>query len=588
MLRLARRVRDVDMLPTAAEFDYRPNGVIYVRSPHALGAYPPRITERLEYWAAHAGGRTFLARRNAAGDWDRLTYAETLACVRAIAQGLLDRKLSPARPIAILSGNSLDHALLALAALYTGIPHVPIAPSYSLAAADFTTLRYVWQLIEPALVFADSPAYDGALASVAQGGAEVVRSSAALAADRVTAAVDEAHERVGPDTIAKILFTSGSTGHPKGVIMTQRAWCANLQMIRSVLRFLAAEPPVLCDWLPWNHTFGGNHNFGIALYNGGTLYIDDGKPTPAQFPATIANLREIATTAYFNVPKGFEMLVCALRADAALRRTFFSRLRIVFYAAAGLKQEVWDDLQDLAYETCGEEVLMITGLGATETAPAALFTGKEGASAGRVGLPIPGVELKVVPLENKMEARVRGPNVTPGFWRNAGLTRAAFDEEGFYRMGDAVRFADPADHLQGFTFDGRLSEDFKLSTGTWVNVDLVRSRFLKHFGDLAQDVVIAAPDRDFVAALVFPNSPAERERLQCLLDELAAGSTGSSTRVVRMLVLADPPSLDAREITGKGNINQKAVLENRTALVEELYAAAPSARVIEITGGHPE
>lgn len=558
---------------------------MYVRSPHALPPWANKITERLEHWAVNTPDRTFLARRDAAGTWEEITYAQTLTRVRLVAQGLLDRELSAERPIAILSGNSIDHSLLALAAVYTGILYAPVSPSYSLAATEFTTLRYLWQTLRPGLVLAEGEAYQRALRSMDTAGTEIVSCCAEIAAGYVSAAVDQAHAAVGPDTIAKVLFTSGSTGHPKGVINTQRMWCSNLEMIRSVLRFLGDEPPVLCDWLPWNHTFGGNHNFGIALYNGGTLYIDDGKPTPRAFAATIANLREIATTAYFNVPKGYEMLVPALREDTELRRTFFSRLRIVFYAAAGLKQQVWDDLQEIAYETCGEEILMVTGLGATETAPSVLFTGREGASAGRIGLPIPGVELKLAPAGPKTEVRVKGPNVTPGFWRNDELTRSAFDDEGFYRMGDAVTFVDPNDPLKGFAFDGRITEDFKLSSGTWVSVGPLRAKLLTVFGDYAQDAAIAGPDRDYVAALVFPRVRCGRDRLQHLLDELAGKSTGSSTRVVRILMLEEPPSLDAREITDKGTINQKEVLRNRAALVEELYAPVPSDLIIETIVG---
>jgi len=381
-------------------------------------------------------------------------------------------------------------------------------------------------------------------------------------------------------SIAKILFTSGSTGKPKGVVTTQRMLCSNQQMLRDLMGFLADEPPVLCDWLPWNHTFGGSHNFGIVLYNGGTLYIDEGKPTSSGFAATIRNLREVATTAYFNVPKGFEMLAPELRRDQAFCRHFFSRLQILFYAAAGLQQEVWDQLQDLAVDACGEEILIMAGLGATESAPMALSTGVEGAAAGRVGLPVPGVELKIAPVETKLEARLRGPNIMTAFWRDPQLTAAAFDEEGFYKLGDALLFADPEDPLKGFLFDGRIAEDFKLSTGTWVSVGPLRARFLSWFDGVVQDVVLAAPDRDYVSALIFPLPGATPDAIRALLASFARQSTGISSRVQRALLLHEPPSMDAGEFTDKGTVSQKAVLRNRARLVEELYAGSP--RVIEI------
>jgi len=582
------RVRQVRIAAAETILDRRENGVIYACHPKPLAPWAPKITERLEHWAEHAGHRTFLAERGENGEWQRLSYADTLARVRSVAQALLDRGLSQDRPVAILSGNSIEHALMALGAMYAGVLYAPIAPAYSLAAKDHTTLRYLWKQFQPGLVFAaEGPAFERAIDAVATGAEEIVTNESFpdLLATRPTGAVDDAHAKVTPDTIAKILFTSGSTGHPKGVINTQRMLCSNQEMLRSIMQFLTEEPPVLCDWLPWNHTFGGNHNFGIALYNGGTLYIDEGKPAGKAFAATVRNLRDIATTAYFNVPKGFEMLVPYLKEDAAFRDHFFSRVKILFYAAAGLNQRVWDDLKQLAVDSCGEEILMVTGLGATESSPFALSTGTEGAAAGRVGLPVPGVELKLVPTDHKLEARLRGPNITPGFWRDDELTRAAYDEEGFYKLGDAVVFVDPEDPLKGFLFDGRINEDFKLSTGTWVSVGPLRMKFLTHFRGLAQEVVVAGRDRDFVAALVFPVPGADPARFQVSLEEFAALSTGSSTCIERILLLDEAPSADAMEITDKGSINQKAVLKNRAILVEELYRGSP--RVIEIRGGKP-
>jgi feruloyl-CoA synthase len=447
-------------------------------------------------------------------------------------------------------------------------------------------------------------------------GAELVTSTSApeqlpstpfaeLESATPTSRLDEAHARVNGDTIAKILFTSGSTGTPKGVINTQRMLCSNQEMLRTVMQFFDEEPVVMCDWLPWNHTAGGNHNFGIALYNGGSMYIDEGKPTPRLFDETLRNLREIACTAHFTVPRFYELLLPHLRTDAVLRETFFRKLKLIFYAAAGLGQKFWDELRQVSIDACGEELLIMTGFGATETAPFAIATGPEGAFAGKIGVPVPGFEFKLVPVGEKLEGRGRGPNVTPGFWRDEALTAALFDEEGYYHTGDAMRLVDPADPSQGLVFDGRLAEDFKLSTGTWVSVGPLRTRLLAQAAGLAQDVVIAAPDRDYVAALIFPNVPLcrllapelppdasvadlvaarpVRQAFERVLGELAAQSTGSSTYVARAMLLDTPPSLDAREITDKGSLNQKAVLQHRSAIVDELYAPALSSRVIAAT-----
>ena len=610
------RVRPARLAPVGVIVEPHPSGVTYVRSAAELGPYAAKLTERLEHWAAHAPDRTFLAQRDAGGAWVQLTYASVLARVRRIAQALLARELSAERPVAILSGNDIPHALLALAAMYVGVPYAPIAPAYSLVSGDHHALRHVLDVLHPALVFVSKgDAYREVLPLLRSHDAELVvgdDSAHALGATRFDeleeqppgGAVDAAHAAVGADTVAKILFTSGSTGLPKGVITTQRMLCSNQEMLRAVMRFLAEEPPVLCDWLPWNHVFGGSHNFGIVLYNGGTLYIDEGRPTQEGIGTTVDNLREIASTVYFNVPRGYELLVPHLRRDARLRERFFSRVEILFYAAAGLGQRFWDELQALAVETCGERIRMVTGLGATESAPFALCVASDDARAGMIGLPVPGVELKLVPSGEALEARLRGPNVTPGFWRDHARTRDAFDEEGFYRLGDAVSWVDREHPSRGLMFDGRLNEDFKLSTGTWVRVGPLRARLLAQLGELATDVVLAAPDREGVAALIFPNLascrtlcadlPAEapardvvgrpevRSAIARLLHSFSGHATGSSTSVERAILLDEPPSMNAAELTDKGSINQRAVLRNRAALVDALYASEPPPSVIVV------
>jgi len=606
-------VRSVRIAPSDTVVRHGDDGVIYMESPYPLGAYAEKLTERLEHWASVAPDRTYLAERDMSGGWRRVSYGEALSAVRSLAQAILDRHLSPERPIVILSGNSIDHALLALASMYAGVLYAPIAPAYSLQAREFTTLRQIFARMEPGLVFAaEGAAFERALTDALPRGCELVVSASApasipstplsaLLATPVTSAVDAAHARVNGDTIAKILFTSGSTGRPKGVINTQRMLCSNQQMLRAVFLFLQDAPPVLCDWLPWNHTAGSNHNFGIVLYNGGSLYIDEGKPTATHFGATVRNLREVPCTAHFTVPRFYEMLMPHLRSDAVLRETFFRDLKLLFYAAAGLGQRFWDELRDVSIEACGEELLIMTGLGATETAPFAICTGLDGAFAGMIGLPVPGMALKLAPAGEKLEGRVRGPNITPGYYRDEELTRAAFDEEGFYKLGDGMRFVDESTPGRGLIFDGRLAEDFKLSTGTWVSVGPLRARIIAEGAGLVQDVVIGAPDRDYVTALIFPNlaicrtvagldgqatvcevltHPAVRDRLRQALGRLAAESTGSSTFVARAMLMEEPPSADVREITDKGSLNQKTVLANRVALVDEMYGETLTPRVI--------
>jgi feruloyl-CoA synthase len=594
--------------------DRREDGSIYINSKQPLGPYPRTLTERLCYWASVAPDRTFLAQRVSNGDWRRLRYGEALECVRRIGTALLKRKLSSDRPLVILSGNDLEHAMLALAALHVGISYAPVSPAYSTVSTDFANLRQIVNLLRPGMVFAaDGVRFGDAIEAVVSANTEVLVTAHPLARRPSTLfseilsepAGDEAetaYRAVTPDTIAKILFTSGSTNVPKGVVNTQRMLCSNQEMIRSVFAFFATEPPIILDWSPWHHTAGGNGIFGEVLYNGGTLYIDDGKPTPDGIHATVRNLRDIHPTVYFNVPVGFEALIPFLRADEQLRRNLFCDLKLLLYAGANMARHVWDALEELSIAASGGRTVMLTGFGSTETAPFALNALPRMSGAGVVGLPVPGVHLKLVPVEGKLEARIKGPNVTPGYWRDPGLTNKAFDEEGYFRFGDALKFADPHDVGKGLVFDGRLTENFKLATGTWVHVGALRAAFINAFAPLVQDVVITGADRNEIGALIFPVlsecrrlcpehlasarpsdvliQPAVLEVFQARLDRCADEATGSSNRITRALLVETPPSLDRGEITDKGSLNQRAVLKNRSDLVELLYANPCPDRVL--------
>ena len=611
----AHPLRRISFGDPAVSIERAANGTIYLRPKTPLGDYPRRLTDRLHHWAQATPNTTFMAERVAGGDWRKLSYAELLDATRHIASALLSRGLSAERPVLILSGNSIDHALVAFGALYAGIPFCPVSSAYSLISRDFGKLSYVMKLLTPGLIFADdAQKFSDALSATVPDDVEIAATSGALAGREVSRLadllktpphpdLDAAHERVGPDTTAKFLLTSGSTGNPKAVINTQRMICANQVMIRETMAFLKDEPPVIVDWLPWNHTFGGNHNIGLTLFNGGSMYLDQGKPMPGGIEETVRNLREISPTVYFNVPKGYESLLPYLRDDSQLRDTFFARLHAMFFSGAALSPFVWNSLDDLSVQATGARVPMLTGLGATETSPFFMSVNPRTSRSGHVGLPVPGNDAKLVPNNGKLEVRARGPNVTPGYWRQPDLTRAAFDEEGFYKFGDALKPADVNDFDAGFDFDGRIAEDFKLASGTWVSVGPLRARFIAACAPLVRDVVIAGINRDEISALVIldldgcrlinpklsaddiaaaANDASVRSAFRERGERLLAGATGSSTRITRAILFDAALSIDRGEVTDKGSINQRAVLEHRKDLVEELYAAAPSARVITL------
>jgi len=558
--------------PAAVEVESR-NGNTYLRSPQKLGPYARCVTEWLVRWSDNAPERIFLAERK--GDaWRRLSYRETYGAVRRVGQALLERGLNAEKPVAILSDNSIDHALLALGAMHVGIPVAPISPAYSLMSKDFGKLRHIFSLVQPGLVWAaDAAKFGPALEAV---GAKATPLEPLLDTNPGSI-LEREFSKVRETSIAKILFTSGSTGMPKGVINTHRMLCSNQQSWAQVWPFIDERPMVLCDWLPWNHTFGGNACFNMVLRSGGTFHIDGGKPAPGLVETTARNLKEVSPTMYFNVPRGFDLLLPFLEADAALRQSFFRDLDLIFYAGAALPQNLWERLVALSKKE-NKYPEMLSAWGSTETAPMATCVHYAIERAGVVGGPAPGCEIKLVPSGGKLEARVRGPNVTPGYYKSPDLTQKAFDEEGFYRIGDAMRLADPGKPERGLVFDGRVAEDFKLSSGTWVHTGALRVKLIAACNPLVQDAVIAGHDRDEVGALVFLSAAAREhskeqihQHLRSALSTLAKEG-GSSTHPRRLLILAEPPSIDANEITDKGYVNQRAVLERRAAQVELLYS----------------
>lgn len=579
---------NLQFAPAEIDVERRPDGNMILRSPRALGAYARCTTEWLVQWAERAPDRVFLMER-VGNDWRRMTYRATLETICTLARGLLDRGLDARHPVAILSDNGLDHALLSLAAQHVGIPVAPISPAYSLMSKDFAKLKYILDLVRPGLVWTADP-HKFAPALEATQSENVPLQT--LQSRAPTESVAAAHEQIGPDTVAKILFTSGSTGVPKGVLNTHRMLCSNQQMLARGWPFVEEKPPVVVDWLPWNHTFGGNHNFNMVLRNGGTLVIDNGKPVPGLIEMTVRNLKDVSPTMYFNVPRGFDLLLPFLENDAELRERFFRELDMVFYAAAALPQNLWERLEKLAVQEKGGNLALLSAWGSTETSPLATQVHFHIARAGVIGLPVAGCELKLVPTAGKLEARVRGPHVTPGYWRRDDLTQAAFDEEGFYRIGDAMKFADPERPAQGILFDGRVAEDFKLSSGTWVHVSAVRMRLIAAGNPILQDAVITGHDRDEIGALLFLSPVAQtmsaldiRAKLEETLQTLNVDAQGSSSSPRRLLIATEPLSIDAGEITDKGYINQRAVLERRAELVEKLHAGSPE--TITISSARP-
>jgi len=598
--------------PFSTQFERRADGSLILRPLGNLSPYPQTLANYLELWARAAPDRVLVARRDHTGAWRYVGYSQMLARVQRLAAGLLTHNLSRERPIVILSGNSIEHLTLSLAAMWVGIPCCPVSPAYSQASSDLNKLRYVMDLLTPGLVAAfDTTRFTRALALVPRDapiiGDAPLDGRCVTALDSLdhtdAASVTKAHLATDADSIVRFLLTSGSTGQPKAVITTNRMCCSNAAMLRQSMPFLASEPPVLLDWLPWNHTFGGSHNIGLVLANGGSLYIDDGRPTPAGIAETLRNLREISPTVYFNVPKGFEMLAPHLRDDTRLRKTFYRRLRAYFFAGASLAQHTWDELDVASLEELGIKVPMLSGLGATETGPSVTFTTPAMGRAGVIGLPAAGTLVKLAAVEEKLEIRVRSPSVTAGYWRQPELTAQAFDSEGFFRLGDAVRLIDPDQPSRGLKFDGRIGEDFKLANGTWVSVGPLRAELIGALAPVAQDVVIAGLDAEFVAILVIPDVDACATMLTCsrqptraelasdpkLLAEIeqrliahARANPASSRGVRRARMLPIAPSLDRGEITDKGSINQRAVLQHHADLVAELFSAAPPPHVVTI------
>ena len=607
--------RKIEWLERDIAVERRPDGVIILKSRIPLQPYEKHIPASLAKWADEQPDRIWLAQRAGADrQWRKLSYGEAKRTVDAVTQGILDLRLEPGRPVTILSGNSIEHALMTQAAMQARHPAAPVSPAYSLMSQDHVKLKYLFGLIKPALVMVqDGPAFEKALKALDLDGVTVVHVArpcegidsiafADLAATPVTADVEDSIARITPETVGKLLFTSGSTGMPKAVINTQAMMCANAAMMMQVRpRDPGAPQATYLDWMPWNHTMGGNALFNPVLIEGGALYIDDGRPMPGMIEETLRNLREISPTYYANVPAGYAALAAAMEKDDTLCRGFFKNLGLMAYGGARLPDDLYDRMQALAVRAIGERLVFYTGWGSTETGPTSTGTYWNTERVGLIGLPFPGVELKMVPAGSKYELRLRGVNVMPGYFGRPDLTEAAFDEEGFYCIGDAGVFVDPNDPVQGIIFAGRVVEDFKLTTGTFVHVGSLRTDAIAAATPVVQDALVAGQDRPFVGLLAWPNLHACRqivgnpdasyedvvkhpEILACLRSGLQAHNKstegGSSMRIARAMLMTEPASIDGNELTDKGYINQRAGLERRAALVERLYAEHPGEDVV--------
>ncbi|XUM24123.1 AMP-binding protein [Bradyrhizobium oligotrophicum S58] len=606
--------RKVNWLARDIDIERRGDGAIVIKSRIPLQAYEPHLAAPLARWAKEAPTRTWLAQRSGPErQWRKLSYAEAKRTVDGLTQGLLNLKLD-GRPVAILSGNSIEHALITMAAMQARSPAAPVSPAYSLMSHDHLKLKYLFGLVKPGVVMVqDGPTFEKALRAIDLDGITVIHvarpcegipsiSFTDLAATPVTSEVEASIAQITPDTVGKLLFTSGSTGMPKAVVNTQRMMCANAAMMMQT-RPRGPDAPIstVLDWMPWNHTMGGNALFNPLLIEGGTLYIDDGRPMPGMFDETIKNLREVSPTYYANVPAGYAALAAAMEKDDALCRSFFKDLGIMAYGGARLPDDLYERMQALAVKTTGERIVFYTGWGSTETAPTSTGTYWNTERVGLIGLPFPGVELKMVPTGDKYELRLRGINVMPGYFGQPELTKKAFDEEGFYCIGDAGVFVDPSDPAQGIIFAGRVVEDFKLTTGTFVHVGSLRTDAIAAATPAIHDALVTGQDREYVGLLAWPNLHACRQLvgnpdatfedvvkhpavIDCVRRGLEAHNRecegASSRRIGRAMLMVEPPSIDGHELTDKGYINQRAGLERRAALVERLYAETPDSDVI--------
>ena len=602
--------RTSNFKPHDVSSEQRSDGTLLLRSNAEMGDVVDTSADWLHRWSEEAPERIFLAERSGAG-WREETYQSTLQKVRAIAASLLARGMGPDTPILIMSGNGVDHGLLTLAAHYVGVPTAPIAEQYALIPAARERLEHAISLVKPRMAYVgDADKFAHAITIDALAGVEIVASdvgsqSGVTGMDTLLQGdsgvdIDAARGQVTPDSVVKILMTSGSTSAPKGVMTTQRMMCVNQTQIADSLPFLTERPPSVVDWLPWNHVFGGSHNFNMMLANGGSFYIDDGKPLKGLFDRTVENLKMVTGSLVFNVPVGFGMLLQALKADPDLRQRFFQDLDMIFYAGASLPQDIWQGLEQMALDVKGEVPLMTSSWGLTETAPATMIQQEPTDRSGVIGVPMSGVTLKLVPEEDgRYEVRAKGPNIMPGYYNDPQKTAEAFDGEGYFITGDAMVFVDPDNVNAGMRFDGRISEDFKLLTGTWVRATALRMSLLSHFAPLAADLVITGQDKSDIGVLIFPNKEAietaghalddvdgmlsDPSLLTALRERLAAwneANASSSTRIARAALFAEPASLVDAEITAKGNLNFRKVLQRRSAILDHLYNGSHDAVIV--------